>query len=417
MRIIKILLVEESLNREYEIEKLKNYCNEIILLTELKPERKNFYSEIIQVDLKRWDLITSFVEKENQKLKFDCVIGFNEMSSELVDRVSKFLNLPAISSGYSEAYRNKDRMRFIFESNYLNTPRYRVLRNISEYINCIDFKFPVVVKPLGLAGSIGVQKVENYEFLEEKLKSVFEADVEIVSDNKIYSLCDIHEVRREAIVEEFIYGQEYSAECMIINGHFQILGITEKYTTKSNYLDEVAHIFPVSDIEKDLLIKIYIELEKYHKSLRFNFAYTHCEFKIWNDKIYVIEIGARPGGDRITQLMAYNCGFDAAKLYLNIRSNNLIEIPKCNYEKFVSVYFISAPEETFGKIYKSIDFNQKELKIIEESYYYKQGEMIETPKFWGQVRLGHIIFETNSIEKSREIISKINEQININIFN
>lgn len=413
---IKILLVEESLNREYEIQKLKKYCTEIILLTELKAERKDMYSKIIQVELKKWDVLINLVKDENNNGNFDCVIGFNEMSSELVDRLSKLLHLPSISKSYSEAYRNKDRMRFIFESNNLNTPRYRVLKNISEYINCIDFTFPVVVKPLGLAGSIGVQKVETYDQLNEKLQNVFLSDVEIISDNKLYSLCDIHEIRKEAIVEEFIHGQEYSAECLIYDGAFKILGITEKFTTQNNYLDEVAHIFPASDKNIENLDKINKVLEHHHKSLRFNFAYTHCEFKIWNNEIYVIEIGARPGGDRITELMRYSCGFDAAKLFLDIRSKKLEEIPSYISNKFVSIYFISSTENLFGKEYSHINFNREGINIIEVKDYYTLREKIEIPKTWGQVRLGHIIFETTSIEKARDIISEMSNRIKIITF-
>lgn len=410
---IKILLIEEALNRNYEIEKLSNYCDEIVLLTQLEVEREGFYSKIIQVELKKWDIILQEIVKEEKFGKFDCIIGFNEMSTELVDRISKYLKLPSISQSFSEAYRNKDRMRMIFESHKLNIPRYRILRNISEGVNCIDFEYPIVIKPLGLTGSNGVQKVEKYQELSKKLKNVFLADLEISDKKNKYSLCEIHEVKKEAIAEEFVYGQEYSAECMVYNGEFKILGITEKITSKSDYLEELAHIFPAEDDNIKNLEKIEKELALYHRALRFDFAYTHCEFKVMNNEVTMIEIGARPGGDMITKLMEYNCNFNAAKIFLEIRSKTLKKNIELKPKNFTAIYFISAPESSHLKSFDSIEFNNSEINVLEFEVYYKKGEYIEKPKTWKEIRLGHIIFETDTIKKTRDLIESISKRIKI----
>jgi biotin carboxylase len=92
--------------------------------------------------------------------------------------------------------------------------------------------------------------------------------------------------------------------------------------------------------------------------LEINFGASHSEFKInSNGDIYIIEVGARMGGDFIgSHLVQLSTGYDFLKGVIEISLNEFTE-PIFTHQKSAGVYFYcDETKESFLQLYNQNQF-------------------------------------------------------------
>ncbi len=189
-------------------------------------------------------------------------------------------------------------------------------------------RFPYIVKPVDRSGSRGVQKIHN---TKELLNAV-----SIACEESFVKKC---------IVEEYIEGVEVSVETLSWQGEHFLLAITDKVTTGAPFFVELAHHQP-SILNEFIKNKIKEETIKCLNTLGIKYGPCHSEFKITNDgEIFVIEVGARMGGDFIgSNLVELSTGYDFLKATINVALGSFEE-PKMKFQKFSGVHFLSKETE------------------------------------------------------------------------
>ena len=136
----------------------------------------------------------------------------------------------------------------------------------------------------------------------------------------------------------------------------------------------------------------------------------NLDFILVNDRLYLIEIGARMGATCIPEHLSLYTGNDMYELLINLALN---EIPNYsfNYPKIKSACLLlqSNNTGTFKKILISKEIlNNKKIKIQLDV---KPGNHVE--KFiTGNHRIGHILTIGN---RCNHLLQKVNEQIKIKI--
>lgn len=244
-----------------------------------------------------------------------------DMAVPTICYVAEKLHLISNNSKTAEIATNKGLMRNAFSIAGCTSPKYFVIDNKKkDYQN---FNFPVIVKPVDRSGSLGVSKIEKHGDLE---KAVNNAIKESFS--------------KKAIIEEYIDGQEVSVESISWNGKHYILAITDKTTTGSPNFVELAHHQPSNLSEKiQVLIKEQTILAL--NALEIKNGASHSEFKINNKgEVFVIEVGARMGGDFIgSHLVELSTGYDFTKAVINVALNQFEE-PILQKNNYSGIYFI-----------------------------------------------------------------------------
>jgi biotin carboxylase len=116
---------------------------------------------------------------------------------------------------------------------------------------------------------------------------------------------------KQAILEEFIEGQEYSGESIAYNGDYKLLVVTEKSTTGAPHFVETGHKQP-ANLSPEMLKKVEETLYKAFASMGIKYGAVHPEFRITKEgRICFMEIGARMGGDCIgSDLVPISSGYD-----------------------------------------------------------------------------------------------------------
>jgi biotin carboxylase len=274
----------------------------------------------------------SILEKELileqcQKINIDGITTIaTDMAVPTICYVAEKMNLISNSFISSLASTNKSYMRKAFKNSNCSIPKF--VEAIDVKVDIKSMKFPLIVKPVDRSGSRGVTKVMFESALPEAIHYALNE-----------SLC------KKAIIEEYIEGDEVSVETISWNGEHTILAITDKITSGAPYFVELAHHQP-SFLKKEVQQKIEIETIKCLDALDIKFGAGHSEFKITpNGEVYIIEVGARMGGDFIgSHLIKLSTGYDFLEGVINIALGKF-ETPVIKNNYFSGVYFLCKETE------------------------------------------------------------------------
>lgn len=268
-----------------------------------------------------------------------------DMAVPTICYVAEKMNLISNSFLSSLASTNKWAMRTAFKKGNCSIPKFIETNN--SKVNIEDFKYPLIVKPVDRSGSRGVTKVVFETELAEAINYAIEESFS-----------------KKAIVEEYIEGNEVSVETISYNGQHTILAITDKITTGAPHFVELAHHQP-SGLIKEIQEKISKETIACLNALDINFGAGHSEFKITPDgEVYVIEVGARMGGDFIgSHLVELSTGYDFLEGVINIALGTH-EMPILKDNNCAGVYFLCKETEQILPYFSQINsFDiQKEIQ-------------------------------------------------------
>jgi len=268
----------------------------------------------------------SIVEKEEilkvcRNIEIDGIVSIaSDAAVPTICYVAEKLGLTTNTYNDSLVATNKYLMRQRFSEYNILSPQY-VIAN--ENYSVTNFQFPLIVKPTDRSGSRGVKKILKESDLKE---AVDRAKKESFT--------------HQAIIEEYIIGSEVSVESISWQGKHYILAITDKVTTEEPYFVELEHHQP-SQLSLEIQNKIKTETLKALTALHVNYGASHSEFKITaNGEVYVIEVGARMGGDFIgSNLVELSTGYDFVKAVINV-SLGVFEQPVLIAKKYSGVYFL-----------------------------------------------------------------------------
>lgn len=286
------------------------------------------------------------VFKECQKIGIDGITTIaTDIAVPTVCYVAAKMGLISNSYESSAACTNKVLMRQRFVKNKVNSPGFIAVGD-REKPDVSVLSFPLIVKPVDRSGSLGVLKVEKKEDLQRAIER---------ARDKSFA--------HQAIVEEFVDGQEVSVESISWEGKHYILAITDKVTTGAPYFVEIAHHQP-SALEPNIQKKINAETKKALDALNVRIGASHSEFKITSEgDVYAVEVGARMGGGFIGSDLVYlSTGYDFLKATIEVALGGFSE-PVLPLKKCSGVYFL-CKETEYLKPY--IQEKNKEYMILAE---------------------------------------------------
>lgn len=250
----------------------------------------------------------------------------SDIAMPTISYVAANLNLIANSPDCAFLTTNKYAMRNRLKSQGLPCPAYYYLKD-SDFFDPKTFhaiQYPMIVKPTDRSGSRGVQKVTNAKELKAAIPRA------------------MHEsFSKETIIEKFIDGREISVEMISWKGNHYFMAATDKVTTGPPYFVEIEHHQPAA-LSGSLLKNIIKIVKKALSALEVEYGASHSELIITaNDEIFVVEIGARMGGDLIgSDLVLISTGYDFVKGVIDVAMGNF-EPPRKTRNTFSGVYFLS----------------------------------------------------------------------------
>jgi biotin carboxylase len=286
---------------------------------------------------------TSTMDKEAllKVAKTECVDGVLVLATDGPNRCAGYINdqlkLKGISEKSAFLVTDKYAMAKTGTAAGIPFPKFLLVEDEMQAIATWDH-YPAICKPLASSGSRGVTYVENVA----ELSAAF-----------IHAKEQSH--ANDVLLESFVGGTEYSLEAFILKGQVKIVAITEKLTTGIPHFVELGHYQPCN-LNETVFKQLTALLKKIPEAYQLNNIGLHVEFKVSENRVTVIEFGARLGGEMITtHLVPSSTGIDFIKIALKLAVND--SIPKTLYQRKhtqpTAMRFIESPAS--GNLRK-IDF-------------------------------------------------------------
>ncbi|KIE28840.1 hypothetical protein LK08_01580 [Streptomyces sp. MUSC 125] len=300
------------------------------------------------------------------------------------------LGLPGPSLHAAVISRNKALQRTTFAAYGIAQPEFRHVATLAEGADWLRDNLPVVVKPLTLAGSEGVELVRDQAAAEEVL------------------------ARRGAegpvLIEEAVQGPEYSWEALVRDGEVLFENVTAKETTPPPYFVELAHrcghqfdgedAHHVHELTRGVLSAIGMRT-----------GLVHLEFKVGTRGPALMEIAVRTPGDYLPDAIGLTYGFDLYEVLLRLALDlPLPELPRQPVRHAATVFPTAAPG-TIREI-KGVAEVEAHPAVVRVRLRKGPGDVVRALTSSSQ-RMGHVLVNAATPAEREDALAFVRETLQI----
>lgn len=320
----------------------------------------------------------------------------SEVAMNVMGRINDELHLSGISKEMAIRATNKHLMREAFEKYGAPSPKSFLTKDEEDAwsIFCEQFTTNAILKPSRNSGSRGIAKVEK----SIKKGAFIDLYRRALDESRDHSV----------LIEQFVEGPEFSVEVIVWQGEPYVLAVTDKKTTEAPYFVELGHnqpsVFPI-DIQQKLKDGAIAGI----KALGLSNCAAHCELKVQDGEVYLMEIGARMGGDFIsTELTHLSTGIDmvAATICVVLGVEPDLQ-PKETKHGVCIRYFTPMPGKLVALEGKDA---LNDTHVYDAEIYHELGDMIPEVKS-SLDRSGHIIVTdvdaASAIERAEGLLNTV----------
>lgn len=320
----------------------------------------------------------------------------SEVSMNVMGRLNDELGLSGITREQAIRATNKHLMREAFEKGNAPSPKSILTENAEDAWMHLqnDFSTDGILKPSRNSGSRGIAKVS--------------CDMDKADFVKAYNIALNESRDKSVLLEQFIEGPEFSIEIIVWNGKVNVLTVTDKKTTGAPHFVELGHNQPSCYSAEEVEI-LKASAVAGVKALGVNNCACHAEAKLMDGKAYLMEIGARLGGDFIsTELTHLSTGIDMVAAAIDVALGVEPDFNPKEEPKGVCIrYFCPMP----GKLV-SIGNTEilKDPRVYLWEIYHKAGDVI--PEVTSSIcRSGHVIVTESSPQKAIDLADRMISEV------
>lgn len=320
----------------------------------------------------------------------------SEVSMAVMGRINDELGLSGISREQAICATNKHLMRKAFEKGNAPSPKSILAQDAEDAWSRLqnEFDTDAILKPSRNSGSRGIAKVSRNMDKGDFIRAYDEA----LSESRDHSV----------LIEQFIEGPEFSIEMIVWRGDIHVLTVTDKKTTGAPHFVELGHnqpsCFSATDVET-----LKAAAVAGVRALGVNNCACHAEAKLMNGKAYLMEVGARLGGDFIsTELTHLSTGIDMVAAAIDVALGVEPDLSAKEEPKGVCIrYFCPKPGKLVSILNTEV-LNNPHVYLWE--IYPKEGDVI--PAVTSSLcRSGHVIVTEKTPQKAIELAERLIESV------
>lgn len=241
------------------------------------------------------------IKNMNVEVVFPIIHGEYGEDGELQSKLEKEkISFIGSSSTTSHLAIDKNKTNEILSKNNLHIPKSKI---ISIHNKSIDFRFPIIVKPINEGSSIGLFKIETEQQYKDSLEAIFEN-------------------HNEMLAQEFVEGREFTCGVIEKEGMVTSLVATEVILTKGELFDYEAKYSPAgceeitpAQVDTVMMSEIQNIAMTCHKILGCR-TLSRTDLILKGDRLYVLEVNTSPGMTKTSFIpaQAQVCGYSMKEL-------------------------------------------------------------------------------------------------------
>ena len=341
------------------------------------------------------------VLKLARKLEIDGILAYaSDPAAPTAAFVAEKMGLPGNPYKSVKTLSEKDLYRSFLRLNKFNTPWYGGFNTLKDFSSSSSqFTYPVIVKPVDSSGSKGISAVNDFWEMDKAITHA----IQFSRSNRF-------------IVEEFIEKKypQLDGDIFVHNG--KIIA----YYLGDQRNDVAINPFVPSSINYPSLLpdfihdKIKSELQRAIDLLKIKFGGFNIEVIVdEKDEIYLIEIGARNGGNCIPDII--KCASNVDMIKMSVDASMEVEpkiLNRKNIEKFYTSYVIHSNKD--GK-FKSVKLDDSISQyVLDIRLMVKEGG--DVYKFNGSnCTVGVGLLEFPNLNVRNKMMDKIEELIAVEL--
>lgn len=250
-----------------------------------------------------------------QELRIDGIVAYaSDPAAPTAAYVAEKLGLPTSPYRSVEILSNKDLFRAYLQEHGFNCPKamgFTEYEDALEHIN--EFTLPVMVKPVDSSGSKGITKLTDWSKLQEAVEEALS-----------YSRGE------RFLIEEFIVkkGHQISGDAFSVDGKlvFHCLG-NEFYDPNCDKdFAPLGECWPFQ-MDHKYIEDLETQLQRLMSSLGMKSNAYNVEAIVGeDDKVYLLELGARSGGSLIPQVVEHATGINMVTWVIQAAAGDPIDL-------------------------------------------------------------------------------------------
>lgn len=273
--------------------------------------------------------------------------------------LAQALELPFHAEALVQRTRDKHKSSISWQREGVPTPATQKVRDLNDLLDfAAQTDAPYILKPAEGSGSAWVLRVEQQDDLKD-------AHARMVSGTGQSSY----------LAQQCITGREFSADLYVERGNIHILRLTEKYLLPcQGRAGLVGAYYPanVPDVMRDTMHTTFL---RGVMALGVKHGIVMVDAIWMRNKLYLLEMALRPGGDCLPDLCMHATGYDPIRTACEIALGKEPELPSIDRPKPVAALHLITDQS--GKI-QDINFDrlkQHPVVLHVEPYHLKGDEL------------------------------------------
>jgi biotin carboxylase len=306
--------------------------------------------------------------------------------------VSRELGLPGNPPECIAACRDKNATRLAAERAGVPQPVSMGVCSLREAEEAAEkIGYPVVLKPRGLAGSMGVRRADR----AGEVGSAYAA-----ASAASYPGVPVFEM--SVLVEEFVSGPEISVDAVLFDGECVPLVVARKHVGLAPFFEEVGHDVDGGDrlLSDPQLLDL---LRRSHSAVGFHTGVTHTEFRLTPRGPVLMEVNARLGGDMIPYLGQLTTGVDVAMAAADVAAGRRPDT-RATHRRAAAITFLY-PERDIEVESVTVHRDRFTPEIHGAVAMADPGAVLRLPPRGYLARYGRVIALTETAERARAALA------------
>lgn len=321
----------------------------------------------------------------------------SEVAMNVMGRINDEMGLNGVSKETAIRATNKHLMREAFERYGAPSPKSYCTDNVEEgYKLFLSIGGKAILKPSRNSGSRGIAEIEPGLSCKEFVP-LFERSKSESRDSSV-------------MIEQFVEGPEFSVEIIVWDKKVNVLQVTDKKTTEAPYFVELGHnqpsLFPEPIVEAVMRAAVMGV-----KALEVNNCACHAEVKVQDGQAYIMEIGARLGGDFIsTELTHLSTGIDMVAAAIDVALGIEPNLEPIAEPHGVAIRYFTPKPGVVKKIENEAALKQSD--VYDAEIYVKPGDTVKEVKS-SLDRSGHVIVTAPTANEAINIAEGLTSSVKI----
>ncbi len=324
-----------------------------------------------------------------EKVDGICTTG-TDVAVRTLGHAVRTLGLTGVSYEGASLCTDKLRMKKALKEHNIQSADYIVVKSMQEaYEAYRKLTGPVMFKAIDGGASKGIVRVVHEEHIGYAYREVMKWTNQA-----------------EFIVEQFINGEEFGAQAFVYDDEVKFILPHGDMVFQGDAGVPIGHYMPYmlpSTIMEQMRETIYNCV----KALRLNNCAINADFMLSDNKVYVLEIGARAGATCLPELVSTYYGIDYYEQMIRASLGHTPDFTPVQNQPCACELIIS---NTTGRIVQIESRNQQHPDIIDVSFDNREGDLISAFKV-GTDRIGQIIVKGRTLEETIQRLEQVKRNV------